>query len=352
MISYSGKKHMKLVPVSLRKLMPLLCVLLVVGCARKKKLRKRAVPVPAWTEEDTKKQPELQPESVKGTESVDDSSIELPPTDDPGEIEFDRIEAIVEGINAVERIATTDIKRRSFDGAEHSLDSIIDERLASQRGQEMKMDVTDDDIDRYLSMRQGMPVSKEYLTEMARVQGYTLEEFYDELKRLQRSNNYMDYEVQARMDIPEDDIKKHFDVNPVMEEAVYFIQTTFVPFDENKTEAQQVRELRNPNVRMSLSLDWTVPIDLKASEVESDKEFILTMKKNNVFVLQDQDGFTLFRLYDKVDEKPVPFEDRKLDILNELRQQRFVRIIDDIKKDLRKNTSVYYLHDDEAEATK
>jgi len=187
---------------------------------------------------------------------------------------------------------------------------------------------------------------------MARVQGYTLEEFYDELKRLQRSNNYMDYEVQARMDIPEDDIKKHFDVNPVMEEAVYFIQTTFVPFDENKTEAQQVRELRNPNVRMSLSLDWTVPIDLKASEVESDKEFILTMKKNNVFVLQDQDGFTLFRLYDKVDEKPVPFEDRKLDILNELRQQRFVRIIDDIKKDLRKNTSVYYLHDDEAEATK
>ncbi|HJM68826.1 MAG TPA: SurA N-terminal domain-containing protein [Candidatus Babeliales bacterium] len=320
------------------KLSLLLCVLFIAGCA--KKTRKRITPASKPVVSDA-----IVPEMEYAEENTD---AELPSSAEPGKIEFDRIEAIVEGPVGVERIASSDIKRRAFDGAEHSLDTIIDERLSDQRAQEMKMEVSDEDIDRYLSMRQGAQISKEYLTEMARAHGYTLDEFYEELKRLHRSNNYMDYEVHSRMDIPDAEVKAFYDENPIMEEAVYFIQTTFVPMDDSRSEKQQLRELKSPHVRETMSIEWTVPLDLKEGEVENDKAFILKMKKGDVHVSQDYDGFTLYRLHDAIACKPVPLEDRKQDILNELRKSKFEQVLDQIKKELRKNIAIYYLGDDEA----
>src|SRR3990167_7041595 len=315
----------------------LLCVLFIAGCA--KKTRKRKIPL---------NQPVISQAIVPEPEYIEENiAAELPATAEPGTIEFDRIEAIVEGPVGIERIASSDVKRRAFDGAEHSLDTIIDERLADQRGQEMKMEVSDEDIDRYLSMRQGSPISKEYLTEMARAHGYTLDEFYEELKRLHRSNNYMDYEVHSRMDIPDAEGQKFYEEHPVMEEAVYFIQTTFVPMDDSKSEKQQLNELRSSKARDTLNLEWTVPLDLKEGEVEADKKFILTMKKGEVYVVQDFDGFTLYRLHDVIACKPVPLEDRKSVILNELRRVKFEKVLEQIKKELRKNIAIYYLNNDE-----
>lgn len=318
-------------------------VLLGPGCVKKNPFVREVEPSIHWTDEDEAGTKEETVEEVKDAVTVS------PTKDDetPGMVEFDRIEAIIEGPVDIEKVSTSDVKRRGFDGGNHTLDDIIDERLRDQRGNELKIEVNDDDINRYLmQLSNGAPMDKEYLSNVARAHGYTLDEFYDELKRLYRSNQVLDYDVHSRMDIPEGDINKYYEDNPIMEEAVYYIQTTYVPWEEGKTEQQQYRELNDPKLRAGKQFEWTIPVDLKESEIEEDQEFILKMKKGHIHVVQDVDGFTLYKLHDYMPQKAQKLEKRKQDILNELREKRFHELIADLKKDLREQAHVYYMNED------
>jgi hypothetical protein len=313
------------------------------GCAQQKKV----IVVESLDEERVATQDSNEVVATQGVvqESNENKNPQISETQEPGEIEFDRIEAVIEDSSGIEKIRTSDVKSRGFDGVQHSLDEVIDEHLMASYGKEkLKIEARDEDVNRYLmQMSNGAPISQEYLASIARMHGYTLQEFYDEMKRLYESNGLIEYEVHAHLDISDEAVKEYHEKNPVIEEAVYYIQSCFVPNDDSLSRDEQEDLLGKQEYRAKKSLQWTVPLDIKTSSVDKDKPFILTMSVGDVVVVAEKEGFMLYKLHDKVAEHPASIDKRKEEIAMELRKQKFMRLLEDLKKRLRTRSKISYL---------
>lgn len=245
-----------------------------------------------------------------------------------GDLLIDEIKAIVDGPSSTEILTLTDIERRAFDGQTHKIDELIRECAGKQHSVELGITVEDEDIVRYLravaqEQHQENSITPETLKATAAQAGFaTVEEFYDVLKRMYGANAAMNMEVSSLAAVSEQEARAYDQANVIYKPATYIVQTSFVPRDESMSADQQKEQLL-----ANKTLSWSVAFDIAEPDIAPEKQFIKTLKPNEVHVDAVAQGFELYRLKHSVAQQRVSFEDRKKEILAKLREEKFNKAI-------------------------
>lgn len=262
-----------------------------------------------------------------------------------GDIAIDEIKAIVNDEKTERVITASDVTRRNFDGAEHTLQDVILETAKDMHAAQLGLSIENEDVDRYLrAMAQDKAdMSKEALATTAQEHGYdTLEEFYNDLKRLYRANVVTDQEIKTMLTTSEQEIQNYYEVHPEYKEGVYYVQTANIPFSKTESPLEQEAHLNDSNKRSSADIDWQEPFDINYSEIAQNREFIKTMKIGDVHVVQTSNGFELYKLKNVIEKHLIPLEQRRKDIMKTVRDEKFARAYEQYNENILKDVRVSY----------
>ncbi len=267
-------------------------------------------------------------------------------TDNDGDIVIDEIKAIVQDAAQTKVITASDVTRRDFDGATHNVQDLVTETAKDLRAGRLGVSIETEDVDRYLRAmaNEDTDMSKEALTKMALEHGYeTLDEFYDDLKRLYRANTTMDQEIKSQLAVSEQEARTYYNAHPQHKDKVYYLQTTLIPFSDHMSKEELKKTLEDPEKRASAAtIDWQAPFDITENELAQDKSFIKTMHIGDVHVVETENGFMLYKLKNLIDKHLVSFEERRKDIIKTLREEKFTQAYQKYNNQVLADASVTY----------
>jgi parvulin-like peptidyl-prolyl isomerase len=232
-------------------------------------------------------------------------------------------------------LAESDTKRRAYDGSEHTLDDVVLECAKDQRGERLGIALEKEDIDRYLrAMSHGENISPEMLTAQAKAFGYdTLDEFYEDLKRLYRAHAAEETELHTLVNVTEQEAQNYAKKNPEYKDGVYYVQTALILLTDGENKDEIKRSIQDGSYAQNI--DWSTPFDIAYKELAQDKSFISTMKIGDTHVVDTTSGLQVYKLKNSVKPQPIPFEERKKNIINVLREQKFKKSLKQYEVDVR-----------------
>lgn len=237
------------------------------------------------------------------------------PSLDVGDFTIDEIKAIVSGPLQEEVITLSDIERRGFTGERDiTLEKIVQERCADQRGEKMHYTITNEDVERYLkSMSPSGEFDRSQIEAIAKQWGFTIEEFYEELKRLYRAMNVTSHEMQSKLEVTEAEARTYYEKHPEEVEGKYIIQTFTIPFGVENAEEYMKKAPEGL---------WGEVIDIDWQDLPEDKAFIKQMRKGEMRLHASGAAQDAYKVVDIIQPTVVPFAVRKADIVTLLKQEK------------------------------
>ncbi len=256
-------------------------------------------------------------------------------------IELDKIEAVVNG----QPITTKYISRRGFDGEIYQLTDLVDFYLADQLGERLKVDVTDEMINRYV---QNLGMTLQDLSNVALHWGYPdINEFKSDLKMMYRGKTAMQYELEAKMVISEEEIANYYHEHPITTEIKYVMRTAFVPLEEGKDaqvqqiELEQLAKKYSENYERS-QWDWDPVVEVLASEISAGNSFLFTLQPGEMYVKPVPTGFDIFVMMQVIPAGVIPLEKQRNEIVKLLSEQHYPAVVTAAKKELRDQADIVY----------
>jgi len=270
----------------------------------------------------------------------------------PQTVVFDQVVAVVyqneapdlgskeEVEDNLEIITKQDIDRAGFDGAQHSVESEVSKKEFVAKANKLKMAMSDEDVDSYLKKANLNEEQQLNLAERWYYDG--LAEFKAALKEMYVSSMCLGYDVEASLVISEDDIKNYYDDNPVWLEPEYEIQTSFVAakLDEQTVVKNQLEQFAKTG--KGFKLVWEDVIVVKLSEVSAINQFLSDMKVGQIYIKPVYNGFDLFKMMAIRPRRLQPLSERRSEIVSLIRQERYPKVVEQVKADLHAKSSVYY----------
>lgn len=240
-----------------------------------------------------------------------------------------------------EIITKQDVERAGFDGRNHTTESKIEDKMFCAKAKSLKMSMSDEDVDRYLEKAHMNPEQQLMLASRWFYDG--LAEFKAALKDMYLSNMSLSYEVESNLVISEADVQTYYEQNPVWLEAEYEIQTSFVPADQNNRQQLQAKLEKFVKTKKDFkNLVWDDAIVLRASEISPANQFLVDLALGEICFKPVSNGFDLFKMVLIRPDRLQPLVERRLEIINHLRNERHPQVVEQVKKDLRAKASVYY----------
>jgi len=239
-------------------------------------------------------------------------------------------------------ITTSDIRKRAFDGGKYTLDDLINEALADNLGKVFKINLTDDDVNKYL--KRANLTDKKQLKKLTEQWGYeSLEEFYENFKKIYRANSALNYEMSSQLVVTEEEIQEDYKNNPVYKEGYFTIETTFVLLDSTKTKDELRQELEDfVNGKRDLDyIIWDMPITVKKTEIPKANNFLENMPPQSIYIKELNDGFDLFKLIDKKDDYLVPLEENKKERIDKLQTKKQEEVYKKVNENLHSKAIIY-----------
>ena len=256
---------------------------------------------------------------------------------------IDEIKAVVEGPVRTDILLNSDIRRRSFDGMEHTLDDMILEVVKDQRAEQLGVTIEKEDVERNLhAMAHGEDVSQDTLTAQSKSFGFdTLEEFYTALKQLYRANSAMEVEVRSLLQVSEQEARAYSEQHPANKDGIFYLQTAFVSFQESIKNNDLKRAIEEQNKKyVEYQLEWSMPFDVAYKELAQDKDFIRTMHVGQIKAIGTDRGFQVYKLKNNLKPEPMTFEERRKDILNTLREDKFKQVFKKYNEEILQEVTV------------
>lgn len=243
--------------------------------------------------------------------------------------------------DAPEIVTKQDVERAGFDGRIHTRESQVEDKMFCAKAKSLKMAMSDEDVDRYLEKANMNEEQQLLLASRWFYDG--IAEFKAALKDMYLANMSLSYEVESNLVISEEDIHNYYDQNPIWLEPEYEIQVSFVPAnDQNRTQVQAKLEKFAQTGKGFKKLIWDDAIVLKSSEISPANQFLVDLAEGQIYLKSAVNGFDLFKMVHIRPLRLQPLVDRRLEIVNHLRQERYSQVVEQVKKDLRSKSSVYY----------
>ncbi len=262
--------------------------------------------------------------------------------------EIDGIAAIVFSPAGTEVVTKSDTKRSSLTGAPRTLEDIVFERLAYLDAQKYRIMPDEEAVDRYLSaIQRENSLTLDQLKQIFSEAGYSYEEGRDQFKRLQTVNTVLDMKIRSNLIVPRDHVQEYYDAHPQIEPASYYIQRGFLPFGVSDNHALQQQELLQfiKTGKGGKNIVWDKLFWISHDEVADDKAFIFTMQPDQVSdPIELEDGFEVFRLKERKEQRVIPLEEQYKDIVEILRKPKFDELMGAYKKHLFDTTSILYFN--------
>lgn len=259
---------------------------------------------------------------------------------------IDKIEAVIFGDENTAIVTKSDVEKLTLEGRPRSLPDIIFEKLVAMDAAKFKIMADEGAVDRYLTMiMREHNLSQADLIAMFRSAGYTYEEGREQLATMFAVNTMIDFKIKSRLIIPEAQIISYYKEHPIIEEAAYRIQRIVVQPKKTMSAAEMKDKVQRalqigkevPGIQVSTAF-W-----IKHDDIAADKMFITTMKPGALSdPIKIKDGFEMFRLLEKRDQREVPLEDRYNEISNELKKPLFEKLFQEYRKSLFDAASIVY----------
>lgn len=255
-------------------------------------------------------------------------------------VALDQIEAIVNGVP----ITSKQIARLGFYGESFTLEKLIDSHLASQLGERFKMNVSDEDVDRYI---QGLGMTPADVERFAVQWDYpSIDDFKQDLKLIYRGMGALKYELDSRLVITEAEIEEYYATHPVMMEKTYQIRTAYVASNRQALAAQQqalrqqIEKHRKQPERGPW--EWEPAIEILDSEISAANGFLRDLAVGDIYLKPAAQGFDLFWVTKIVPAGAVPLAERRNEIVRALQQQKHATVSELVRQDLRQQADIVY----------
>jgi parvulin-like peptidyl-prolyl isomerase len=225
----------------------------------------------------------------------------------------------------------------SIDGQGKTLQEAILERLVVLDAKKFKIQVTEDELDRFLAqlLKQNNWSRSDFIMFLDE-QGYSYEEGRELLRQRQMMNQVLDYRVRSdkRMLVNREEAFAIYQKNPSIEEAAFTLSIAYAPFTQHS--AQELDKLLAKK-KTPQGLAWDEPFTLKMSELAEDRQFIADRKVGEIVLVDKlEDGYELTKLVEKTPAKKIPFDDVYYEIVSKIRQERFMEVLKDYHQELLK----------------
>lgn len=264
---------------------------------------------------------------------------------------LDTVIAVVYSEDNTFVITKSDLDRPGIDGVYRSLDDRVMEALLYSEAEKYKMIPTKESVDKHLqSVQMENNITKDELYDIFCNAGYTPEEGRDQFSRLSAISSLIDYRIRSRLIIPERDIIKYYEENPVWEEPCYQVQKAVIPVSKKRNIKKLRAELDKLIQRGigSIRIKWDEPFWMDEDQIAEDWNFIKTMKVNGVRIVREtSDGFELIRLSAKKERRQKPLEERYREIAEILRRPKYDELLKEYKNSLLEAASIVYFEDKE-----
>ena len=210
--------------------------------------------------------------------------------------------------------------RPSLDGKQRTLKDVLFEELALRDAKKLHVEVSDEDVDRYLAMLQkqtGYTIRQ--IEKSFADLGYTIEQGREQLKRTNIIQEVVSYRVrqQSQVLVTEEAVKEFYEKNPIIVEESYKIEQTFFAFNKEKTVEENLQGIEKliESGDIQYAVSWDEPIEFKVSEFSEDQKFIVDMNIDQVSIFKKNDeGVFLVKLISKTPEHQVALEERRSEI--------------------------------------
>lgn len=262
---------------------------------------------------------------------------------------IDTIKVIIYGQEGTELILQSDVARPNLDGTFRTLEELIDEALIFMDAQRFKMLPGDEQIDQQLKMIQRENnLTMEQLKGSFKAAGYTYEEGRRQFMKMIANGSVVEFRIRNRLGVPDKEVQEFYEKHPEKEPKAYCIQRVMIPYPSSeKIQQEMANDLRDyaaTGVGYE-GLEWSSPFWINEADLAEDKQpIIMALQKDQIAQpIKTQEGFELFRLVDKKEERVVPLQERYKDIVNLLRKPRYEKMIADYKKQLRDAASIVYM---------
>ncbi len=258
---------------------------------------------------------------------------------------IDTVQAVIFGQDGTQVLTRSDVTRPSLSGVPQSLDDLIFERLVFGDAQKYKIIPDEEAVDKYLAMVQKENnLTLDQLKDVFASAGYTYEEGREQFKRLQTVNSMLDFKIRSQVIVPKKQVEEYYEQNPVVKEAEYHVQYGFLPYMNEKKEAQAkaLRYMARTGKEVR-GIQWSDPFWVKKSEIADDKEFLLSMNAGDISVSKNRgNGFEIYKMVDRHDEYTEPLNERYHEIADILRRPVFEDLMEKYKKNLFDSVSILH----------
>lgn len=244
-----------------------------------------------------------------------------------GRILEDEIVAVIynpEGSIAITRSDT----RIGLDGQPRTLRQAILEQLMLLDAQKLKINITEDDVDRFLMQLQRQNgLTKYALEEMFRQLGFSYQEGREQLRNKQMIDTIVDYRVKSdkRMQVTPEEVDAYYQNNPLYSPMTVTLQQVFVSNEE--FSASQIDTMIKDGT-IAKKLKWEEPFVLEEQDIAEDKLFIKTAPLGSIVEREeDKEGIELTMLVERCEPRLIPLGDRYNEVEMDLRKERFFMLL-------------------------
>ncbi len=187
------------------------------------------------------------------------------------------------------------------------------------------------------SIKKQNNLSEDDMRGVAEQAGYTLPEAKMQLGRMSALNQMLELKVKSGCLVTKQEVERHYNEHPEIEQAEYEIARAVVPFSVMPSRAELKKHLStaaqtgcdDPLVR------WSEPFVLMHNEIAEDKQFIYKMKLGEISQpIEFPYGFEMFKLISKIPERVVPLSERYDEIEHFLKAPKYKELMDKYKKEL------------------
>jgi AraC-like DNA-binding protein len=264
-------------------------------------------------------------------------------------ITIDAIKAVVYGPERTDLITKSDVNRPGIDGALRTLEDRICERLMFQEAMRFQVVPDESTLDAYLKeIQREHDMSEEDLRTIFKQAGYSYAQGRTEFGRIKAVNQVMGVRVMSKLTVPQREIEEYYQAHPEYRQARYCLQHAIAPLQARASEREKdtlkakLSKLLEDDIDGS-KITWTDPYWLEHDEVAEDKQCIYDLEIEKISeVLEIDEGLLVFKLIDKHERCQVSIEERYPEIVNTLRQPKFVQRFAAYKQELYSNAAVIY----------
>lgn len=259
---------------------------------------------------------------------------------------LDGVRAVFRGSEGTDLILASELERPKLDGSPIALPEMLTDLALAQEAKKYRLWPSPEDVDKQIRMISdaNKKTPKEF-DDLLLTIGYAPAEGRLAFAQINAINSLVGFKITGNLIVPESEVIKFYNENPEIDPAAYYIEYTFVPFAQAQSKEKQLKQLQliADKNDPKHSLKWNDPFWIKENELAEDKQFITQMKRGEISApFEAADGFELFRLRDRKEERTKPLDERYAEIVNVLRKPKYSELMASFQKDLMDNASIIY----------